>query len=154
MLVIVDGHNLIGCLPEISLADADDEEKLLFRLRQYRARTGRKLEVVFDPGSGYKPGSRQTRGGITVQYAPAGKTADQMIINRLHRLKVPEQTLVISSDRVIQQAARGARARVMSAGDFAAELMSPAPSAADNQTEVKLSKAEVEAWLALFGEGE
>lgn len=153
MLVIVDGHNLIGCLPEIDLADADDEEKLLFRLRQYRARTGRKLEVMFDPGSSYKPGNRQSRGGITVQYAPAGKTADQMIINRLRKLKEPGQTLVISSDRVVQQAARVARARVMSAGDFAAQLTLPTP-AANHQMEMKLSGAEVEAWLNLFGEDE
>lgn len=151
MLVVIDGHNLIGCLPEISLAEADDEEKLLFKLRQYRARTGRKLEVVFDPGVFYKPGSHRVKGGITVQYAPAGQTADQVIINRLRRLKEPTQTLVVSSDRAIQQVARMVRARVMPAADFAAGLMSPAVTAGP-EAEVKLSEAEVEAWLTLFGE--
>lgn len=40
MSYIIDGHNLIGVLPDIHLNQPDDEQRLLARLRGYRARIG------------------------------------------------------------------------------------------------------------------
>ncbi len=37
MSLIIDGHNLIGILPDIQLDQPDDEPRLLERLRAYRA---------------------------------------------------------------------------------------------------------------------
>ena len=54
MAIMIDGHNLIGKIPGLSLDDPDDEEKLLVRLRAYRARTGKRLVVYFDPGIVYQ----------------------------------------------------------------------------------------------------
>jgi len=155
VLVIIDGHNLIGQMPDIQLDEAHDEDRLLTRLRQYRARTGRTLLVFFDGGSTYKPGQSRTKGGITVRYAPHGVTADQLIINRLQKLTNPQQTLVVSSDRVIQRAAKFARARIMPSAEFAAQLSARRPAKrsrpdADAEADVRLSDAEVNEWLDLF----
>ena len=149
---LIDGHNVIGQMPDIGLDDPDDEQKLLWRLRRYRARTGRRIVVVFDPGGAYHPAARRSKGGITVQYAPAGSTADRVIKARLRRAKNPRQIVVVSSDRAVQQAARSVGARVVEATAFAAELAAPpvAPEP-DAEPERRLSEAEIAEWLRLFG---
>jgi len=58
---LIDGHNVIGQMPDIGLDDPDDEQKLLWRLRRYRARTGRRIVVVFDPGGAYHPAARRSK---------------------------------------------------------------------------------------------
>ena len=151
MLVLIDGHNLIGKMPDIRLDDPHDEEKLLRRISLYRARTRRKVLVVFDSGSDYKPGRKQKLAGLSVQYAPHGKSADQIIINRINKAQNPGQLLVVTSDRAIQRAAWQRRAKVVSAADFAAELVAPSTKAKP-ETEAILSEDEVEAWLKLFQE--
>jgi len=50
MPILIDGHNLIGRMPVLSLADPDDERQLVTLLLAYRARTKKAVTVVFDPG--------------------------------------------------------------------------------------------------------
>jgi len=153
MLVLVDGHNLIGKLPDISLSDADDEARLITKLRRYRARTGRNIIVFFDSGGSYNLSGKRTKGGISIHYAPQRKTADDLIISHLQRARHPQQLLLVSSDRAVQQAARQVSARVVSSTEFSRELeMRPPPQEHEDETDVHLSAEEVEAWLSLFGE--
>ena len=49
MSLIIDGHNLIGVMPDIDLADPDDEWQLVQRLRGYASAKNTALTVVFDP---------------------------------------------------------------------------------------------------------
>ena len=152
---LIDGHNLIGQLPDLHLDDPHDEEKLLEILRRYRARTGDTLTVIFDAGLTYQPAKTQKRGGITVQFAPHKQTADQIIMRRLKKVKNPQAVMVVSSDRVVQQAAHFAGVRVISAQEFAQKLVWPTRSDHDDQNgqaEVRLSEDEVEAWLAIFNQ--
>ncbi|QLQ06054.1 MAG: hypothetical protein HZY76_08320 [Anaerolineae bacterium] len=66
MTLLIDGHNLIGVLPGIDLADPDDEVQLIHRLQAYHGASGRRMIVFFD--SGDMPGAedRSTRGGGTL----------------------------------------------------------------------------------------
>lgn len=148
-MVIVDGHNLIGALPDLNLSDPDDEEKLVLKLKRYRARTGRKVMVVFDPGGGYRPGSKRTKGGVTVWYAPHGATADKIIAGYARAEANPRRLLVVSSDREVQRAAGQAGAAVMSSTDFGLTLARPVATVAP-ETDPHLSPEEVEEWLRLF----
>jgi uncharacterized protein len=51
MIYLIDGHNLIGKMPDISLSDPDDEEQLALRLRQWAAENkSRQVIVIFDRG--------------------------------------------------------------------------------------------------------
>ncbi len=47
MPLLIDGHNLIGRLPDLRLDDPDDEAKLVARLRTYCARTRKRITAVF-----------------------------------------------------------------------------------------------------------
>ncbi len=141
-------------MPNLQLDDPDDEEKLIEYLRRYSARTGQRLTVIFDAGQGYRPAKTKKHGVVTVQFAPQGQTADQIIKQRLGRVKNPQEVMVVTSDRVVQQAARQARVRTLTSPEFAQHLLSTlsAPAEADlgSQAEVKLSADEVEEWLKLF----
>jgi len=151
MLILVDGHNLIAALPDISLAEADDEEKLILKLRRYRARTGRQIAVFFDAGAAFQTAKKKSQGGLKIRYAPHNSTADRLIINRLKKIRNPAEVLVVTSDRAIQQAARRAKVRVMSSAEFVQELDILSVTISETQ-EITLSEEEVEEWLTLFNQ--
>jgi predicted RNA-binding protein with PIN domain len=149
---LIDGHNLIGCMPNLHLDDPNDEEKLLEYLRRFRARTGHHLTVVFDSGAGYRPGQTRKKGGITIQFVLPGQTADQVLMRRMRRVKNPQAVGVVTSDRAVQQAARQAGLRVQTSGEFAGQLLAP-PSVeteTEERTNLRLSSTEVEEWLDIF----
>jgi len=152
MLVLIDGHNLIAKMPNICLDEADDEEKLILSLRRYRARTGREVTVFFDAGLSFNLANKRTYGGLTVHYAPQGTPADNLIVRQLYRIKNPQQTLVVSSDRAIQRAARRVGAEIISSADFALVLTPAEDDEPDSEDDVALSEDEVEAWLRLFNQ--
>ena len=152
---LIDGHNLVGQMPDLRLDDPDDEEKLLEYLRRYRARTGHTLIVIFDAGQGYHPAKTHRRGGITIQFVSPGQTADQILIRRIRQVKNPQAVIVVTSDRDVQQAAQQAGLRVVTSQEFARQLLQPSsPSGEDKESRanIRLSPDEVDEWLAFFSQ--
>jgi predicted RNA-binding protein with PIN domain len=154
---LIDGHNLIGQMPNLRLSDPNDEEKLLDYLRRYRARTGHRLTVVFDAGDTFQPAKTKKQGGLTVKFVAHGQSADQIIKKRLRQVRNPQGTMVVTSDRAIQQAARQAGVRVVTAQEFGQQLLqlssgSGSGNDENNQAELHLSADEVEEWLEIFGQ--
>jgi predicted RNA-binding protein with PIN domain len=150
MSTLIDGHNLIGKLSDIRLDDPDDEEQLLIRLRAYRARTGKRLIVYFDPGATYQSPARRSKGGVSVRQAGTGQRADDLIIRDLRRHHNPRELTVVTSDRAIQNVAQQCQARVIDAATFAGELSHP-PKKEDAREMPPLPDEEVQEWLTIFG---
>ena len=153
MPVLIDGHNLIGQLPDISLADRDDEARLVSRLQGYAGRTGKRVTVVFDRGL---PGGRSqalSGGRVEVVFAPTGQNADGVLVERVRRSRNPRGLTVVTSDRAVIAAARQEGARVVHSEAFVDELEPSPASPGGAKEDVHLSPGEVEAWLELFGEG-
>jgi predicted RNA-binding protein with PIN domain len=152
MNYLIDGHNLIACLPDISLADPHDEVKLLRRLARWRwRRKNPSVTVVFDPGDFAVYGRRQARQwGITVRYAPYGSDADRVLLRLIEKSRQPAQLTVVSSDRELRSAARRVGACSISAEAFASQLATPVEPEEEPPEEESLSPEEVEAWLKLF----
>jgi predicted RNA-binding protein with PIN domain len=149
MPILIDGHNLIGRLPALSLGDPDDEEKLVGLLRSYRARTGKSITVVFDPGGAYHPAQTRRISGIEVVFASHGSSADAIIARRVRSSRNPSGWLVVTSDRKLADTVSRHGARVQSAGAFVAELEKPA-QVPPEWRETPPSADEVDAWMALF----
>jgi predicted RNA-binding protein with PIN domain len=132
MSLIIDGHNLIGVLPDIDLTDPNDEVDLLRRLRLYRARTGQALIVFFDSGvassaipRGSTPGlgSLNLSGpGLQVRFSAAGQTADDAIVAFLQSRAQPGQYAVVTNDQELSARVRAAGASLIKASDFASHL--------------------------------
>lgn len=154
MPVLIDGHNLIGQLSSVSLGDPDDEEALVQILRAYRARSGKEVTVIFDPGDGSGLARHYRSGGVEVVFAAPGSTADTVIQRRVKKSANPRSILVITSDRMLAEAVAGTGARVTSAHEFGAMLEGNAggPMAEEVPAwkEKPLSPEEVEGWLTMF----
>jgi predicted RNA-binding protein with PIN domain len=150
--VLIDGHNLIGRLSMLSLQDPDDEDKLITLLQSYRARTGKKITVVFDPGGAFALAESYRRGGIEVVFAAHGSSADAVIIRRVSRSPEPNAWLVVTSDQQLAATVSQRGARVQSAEAFA-QALSTTPGEQAPWKDSPPSPEEVEAWLALFENG-
>ncbi len=149
MPLLIDGHNLIGRTPGLSLADPDDEAELVRRIQRYCRRHRRRATVVFDSGVvGGRSGALSTP-EVEVVFAPPGRHADDVIRERLRKARDPAGWLVVSSDREVQRVARQAGARVIPAEEFVAEMQAPLPSPQEKQAP-HLSEDEVQEWLDLF----
>lgn len=149
MPILIDGHNLIGRLPAISLQDPDDEEKLARLLSSYRARTGKAITVVFDPGGAFALPQRRRLGGVEIVFAPHGSNADRVIARRVQKIRNPGEWLVVTSDRELSETVSRLGARVQSAEAFALD-MTESVGAPPDWRETPPSPDEVDSWLALF----
>ncbi|MFN3929979.1 MAG: NYN domain-containing protein [Thermoflexus sp.] len=155
MPFLIDGHNLIGAMPDLRLEDPDDEARLAERLQRLAMRTGRQITVIFDRGA---PGgtSLLSRGGVTVRFAPSGTTADELLIRRIETERNPRGLIVVSSDRKVQEVARRQGAAVWSAAEFLAYMQRvlggrrPPQSVGEEEKPEGVNESELEDWLELF----
>ena len=129
MSLLIDGHNLIGVMPDIDLADADDEWQLVQRLRTFALTRRQPLTVVFDSGAGPSPRWQMSGDGVTVRFAPANVEADAVIVQLLKASPQPRQVTVITNDQGLAGKVRAAGGQVRSARQFIEQLM-PARHAA------------------------
>ena len=154
MPYLIDGHNLIGRMPGISLADPDDEAQLLARLRTFCTRQKTTATVYFD-GAVIATMKEPARAGVTARFVAPPETADTAIRRHLERLgrQAPNWT-VVTSDAAVAEAARRSRARVESSGAFARRLTNSVslPPSQDKPQEPPTPE-EVARWEAAFRKG-
>jgi predicted RNA-binding protein with PIN domain len=150
MPLLIDGHNLIGQMPDLHLDDPDDEAKLVARLRTYCARDKKRAVVVFDHGLPGGWSEALSGAGVKVVFASAGRNADGILRERIRNARDPRTLMVISSDRAVIAAAKAGKVRVMRAEVFAARLGAPAQMSESEQGP-QLSPEEVEEWMQIFG---
>lgn len=152
MVYMIDGHNLIGQLPDISLDDPNDEALLVQKLNGFAARTGNQVVVVFDHGL---PGgtSRMSTRAVQVVFASGRSTADRVMMERIKKIPDPKGWIIVSSDHDVQASARLRRMGTMHSDEFAQLMQSPPKPVVDmgEASDVSLSDAEVDEWLDLFG---
>lgn len=150
MPYLIDGHNLIGQLPDISLTDPHDEVKLITRLRGFAARTGKTCHVVFDHGM---PGGRSklSNSAVKVVFAPRPGEADDIMLSRIRKISDVKGWIVVSSDERVLNAARLRGMKALRSLEFAQRM--------DNSLHIVpkeenpnpyISPQEVEEWLRLF----
>jgi predicted RNA-binding protein with PIN domain len=147
MPLLIDGHNLIGKMEGVSLADPDDEAALVQRVRRYCLRHRRRATVVFDSGLPGGPSRTLSSPEVKVIFAPTGSNADALIRHLLRQERDPAGLLVISSDRAIRAAAQARGARAITAEAFARQLTLPARGEAEKPE----TAGDVEEWLKVFG---
>jgi predicted RNA-binding protein with PIN domain len=150
MPYLIDGHNLIPKLG-LHLDSFDDEMELLAKLQEFCRLRRAQVEVYFD---GAPPGQVSTRksGVVTAHFVRQGSSADAAIEARLIQLKkAAKNWRVVSSDERIQRAAGAAHAGVMSAEEFALEMVKAQKTkTTKSKVESVLSPNEVNEWLELF----
>ena len=156
MPYLIDGHNLIGQLPDISLDDPNDEALLVQKLAGFFARARQKCVVIFDAGL---PGgaSRLSTHGVKVVFASHLSSADQVILERIRKTRDPARWTVVSSDHHVLNVARQRKMNTLRAPEFAALLRRPMPSpkpGLDEAVDTHLSDEEIDDWMRLFGDAQ
>ena len=153
MPYIIDGHNLIGQLPDISLDDPNDEALLVQKLTGFVARTNKRCVVIFDYGL---PGgkSRMSTRAVQVVFASQRSSADRVMMERIKKIKDPRNWVAVSSDNDVLEAAKLLKMQTLRSTEFADLLEAPPPPEIDEgaQADVSLSSEEVDEWLNFFNE--
>jgi len=152
MPILIDGHNLIGQMNDISLSDPDDEERLIDCLAAYQRRHRSQVTVVFDAGSHAGPAAHfeHHAAGIRIIYARPGQRADDIICAIVRRASDRRGWLVVSSDRAVQAEVRHLGATVIPADLFASQLAATLRPQPEQEKERPPSRDEVEEWLHIF----
>ena len=147
MPYLIDGHNLIGQIPGLSLSDPDDERKLVELLRAFMVRTRKKATVFFDNG---QPGGsgHWSNSVLAVVFARGPQSADDLIRQRLKSEKNPRGLIVVSGDQAVARAAQAAQAGVQSSVEFARRMSGQAPAL--QKKEDQLTTDEVLQWEKEF----
>jgi predicted RNA-binding protein with PIN domain len=148
MPYLIDGHNVIGVFPGLSLADPQDEYTLAEILNRYASRKRRRMIVFFDRG---QPGSAASRLGLLeLRFITPPRSADEAILDFLRRERDARAFTVVTSDRQLAGGSHRAGAHVMDSRTFvravqgALHKTAATPSMGDKQ--------DVDEWLRLFGE--
>ena len=158
MNYLIDGHNLIARTPGLSLADPDDEAKLVQLLRRWTvADPRRRVTVIFDAGLPAGESKQLSGGGVKAIFAPNNSTADALLIRRIEAIGNPPEFVVVSSDGAVAAAATRRRVAVQRSEAFAAAMMSDrrfggsTPPKSERPESPPMSGDELREWLALFG---
>jgi predicted RNA-binding protein with PIN domain len=155
MSILVDGYNYIGRSEELRLDDPKARDKVIYLMGQYCARAKKSLTIVFDGNHFVHHVNRKRRyGRVTVIYTSPIYTADDAI-KKMVRKQPPRQRksmLVVTSDADILEYAKGHGTEVAKSEDFERTVYETldAPKKID-RVNVRLSEAEVQEWLELFG---
>ncbi len=158
MAIIVDGYNVLHAsrwlASEWKGVDRGELCRLLGRLARH---SGEKITVVFDAVPSEPELGRAEAPGVEVIYSGHGRTADEVIIQKLNASSGPRELTVVSSDREIKSAARRRGCKVRSAGEFIKTSARELGRAQNKQNreptekEKGLSRSETDKWLSEFG---
>jgi predicted RNA-binding protein with PIN domain len=161
MHYLIDGHNLIAKMQDISLDDPNDELKLVLRLKGWAAASRkRRVTVIFDGGLPGGPSLHFSNDAVRVVFASIGRSADALLISRIKRAKNPPEYTVVSSDREIISTASSRRMPHQRSEEFATELgvekrfsssTHGKPASSTKSDEPQVSEDELKEWLELFG---
>jgi len=156
--LLIDGHNLIGSgsIPDISLADEDDEAKLVARLRVWRSKAKDRMTVIFDHGITGGRSIGLSGAGVNVIFARNPQDADELIRRRLRN--GGKGLILVSNDAELRRDAVAAEVEVWRSDEFVQRMQTKARKKgttsaiqeAGAESHVNLSDREVDQWLRMF----
>jgi uncharacterized protein len=153
MRYLVDGHNLIPKIGNISLHEMNDEEKLLDLLNQFARKARMQVEVFFDKApAGF---ARTTKiGSIRTHFIQSGSSADFAIIDAVRKLGAQAaRVTVVTSDREIQFRIKKAGCLILTSEEFVRLMHSKLSSQISDNTEQRaLTEDEIQGWLTEFNQ--
>lgn len=156
MPLLIDGHNLIGQMPDLSLSDPNDEEKLTVRLRGLAERTHKRITVIFDPApyDNTPPIGRgqSDHGRLSVVYAHPGQKADDVIRQIVGDVRDKQGLVVVTSDAAVADFTRRCGVRVQSSRDFIVWMNGQSSTGSVTPIKPLGSQKEVVAWADVFKE--
>lgn len=160
-MLLIDGYNALHQFfrgrPIEPETMPSRRKEFLEALEIYSVRRRKNILVVFDAGRSDPPfpTRRQiVRGRLAVLTTPRGVTADDAIIEKLEEARDRRALKVVTSDRVILNAAQRRRVESQTSEDFVQELerfLQAGRSIYDEEKIQGISEGEADYWLKEFG---
>ncbi len=155
MPYIIDGNNLIGCAPDLSLADPEARGKIVSIIRKFQESKNTKVTVFFD---GEPQGSERLNpinSKLMVVYPRYGLSADDEIKKILENYQHVKETILVTTDRELKNFAKEMGIRTINSIEFYYTLKKISVSHGRKEETLKrvntrVSQNEVEQWLKIF----
>lgn len=116
---LIDGHNLIGQLQDLSLDDPYDEAKLTAAVRRYCMSSRTKATIIFDNGLPGGFSKQLSNSDVTVIFAPPRTQADTLLMRRAKEAGNLKDLVLVTSDRRIARLAYAYGLETMASEEFA-----------------------------------
>ena len=140
-----DGNNLIGQSAARSMSRPHLRQEFLSTLRAYYRAGGGRFLVYFDGDDTTKI---MPPAGIRVRYS-APLSADEAIVRRLGEISRPQEVIVVSNDRELQNRCRNSRAKVLDWHQFTSKMRSRKMRQSRQRDQEE--PVDVEDWMRYFG---
>jgi len=155
MPYIIDGNNLIGCSPDISLEDANSRTEIIAIVRKFQKNKKSKIIVVFDGEPDTFLNEENPAEKIVVKYPQIGESADDEIKRILDSYTYFRDVVLVTSDRELKDLAKKKGARVINSIEFYYELKRVFRATGrielkQKRIDTELSDGEVDQWLKIF----
>ena len=155
MPYIIDGNNLIGCSPDISLEDSNSRSEILGIVKKFQKKKKSKIIVVFDGEPDTFSNEENPTEKIVVKYPPIGDSADDEIKRILEGYTYFRDVVLVTSDRELKDVAKKKGARVVNSIEFYYELKRVYRATGrielkQKRIDTELSDGEVDQWMKIF----
>jgi predicted RNA-binding protein with PIN domain len=155
MPYIIDGDNVIGSSPDISLEDPKARPKLIYIIRKFQENKKNKVTIVFDgmPESGVQREDISEK--FCIRYPLPGSSADDEIKRILNGFHYFKDVILVTSDRDLRTFAKKKGARLINSIEFYFELKRVSrihgkKEETKKRIDTQLSDTEVEQWMKIF----
>jgi predicted RNA-binding protein with PIN domain len=155
MPYLIDGSNLIGHIPHLTLEDPRSKYRLVAQLLIFQRIKRIKIILVFDGPPDLHLIGKEFRGKkFDIIYPSYEENADTIIKTWIEKQTDLRQVYVISSDREINTFARMKGAKVKRCDEFHKELKAVLKeyraASAMKKADTSLSPLEVNHWIKIF----
>lgn len=155
MPFIIDGNNLIGSSPDISLDDPDSRKKIIQLIKRYQENKNNNILVVFDGEPFGDLHVHPISNKLTVMFPKYGSSADEEIKKLLDSYNDFRDVMLVSSDRELKSFAKKKGAKVVNSIEFYFELKRlfrffGKKEESQKRINLKLTKSEIDQWLKIF----
>jgi predicted RNA-binding protein with PIN domain len=155
MPYIIDGNNLIGSSPDISLDDKDSRKKIIYILKKYQGVKNNNIIVVFDGEPDGTLNRESLKNKFTIVYPKYGDSADDEIKKIIDNYTNLKDVILVSSDRELKTCAKKKGARTINSIEFYFELkrvyhVNGKKEKLKKRINIKISEKEVDSWMKIF----
>ena len=155
MPYIIDGNNLIGSSPDISLEESGARQKVLHIVRKFQQNRNNKVIVVFDGKPDGATHHQELGPKFQIIYPQYGESADDEIKRILDSYSDFRDVVLVTSDRELKSFARRLGARTVNSIEFYFRLKreyreTDKKEESLKRIETRLSDQEVDQWMKVF----
>ncbi len=155
MPYIIDGNNLIGSSPDISLDDKDSRKKIIYILKKYQEVKNNNIIVIFDGEPDIILNRENLKNKFTIIYPKYGDSADDEIKKIINNYNNFKDVILVSSDRELKTYAKKKGARIINSIEFYFEVkrvyhINGKKEKLKKRINIEISEKEVDSWMKIF----